>query len=117
MTMRRAIATFSLLAASLLLGATSSGTVNIVAGNSLQNWYYAGYIQDDFQVTKHLTLNLGFRYENESPYTERRDQIMRTARTNLKSESCVPSRRKYENSDSASTDTAVYSGIKRLARI
>jgi hypothetical protein len=61
--------------ASLLLGAATAGNVNIAAGNSLQNWYYAGYVQDDFQVTRTLTINVGVRYETESPYTERRNQM------------------------------------------
>jgi len=61
--------------ASLLLGYPASGSVPIVAGVSLQNFYYAGYLQDDIRLSSRLTLNLGLRYETESPYTERRDQI------------------------------------------
>ncbi len=61
--------------ASLLLGTPTSGSVNANAGYSLQNFYYAGFIQDDIRVSKNLTINLGLRYETESPYTERRNQL------------------------------------------
>ena len=27
------------------------------------NWYFAGFVQDDWRITKNLTLNLGLRYE------------------------------------------------------
>ena len=61
--------------ASLLLGAASSGSVGSTPGVSLQNWYFAGYVQDDIKVTRKLTLNLGIRYETESPFTERRGTL------------------------------------------
>ncbi len=33
--------------------------------------YYAGYVQDDIRVTSKLTLNLGVRWDMETPLTER----------------------------------------------
>lgn len=33
-------------------------------------WYYAGYVQDDWRVTPKLTLNLGVRYDYFQPYKE-----------------------------------------------
>lgn len=61
--------------ASMLLGTPTSGNVNITAGNSLQNFYYSGYVQDDVRLSRTLTLNLGLRYETETPLSERRNQI------------------------------------------
>lgn len=35
-----------------------------------RNWLYAGYAQDNWRITDHLTLNLGLRYEARTPWTE-----------------------------------------------
>jgi Carboxypeptidase regulatory-like domain/TonB dependent receptor len=58
---------------SLLLGipggqATRSGSF------AQQDKYYAFYVQDDWKLTRKLTLNLGLRVEHESPVTERFDR-------------------------------------------
>lgn len=37
---------------------------------------YAGYLQDDWRISRRLTLNFGVRYEYFSPYTEKRDAIL-----------------------------------------
>lgn len=63
--------------ASLLLGTGTSGNSLIqnwknVASN---NMYFGGYLQDDWRVTSRLTLNLGVRYDFETPRTERFDRM------------------------------------------
>lgn len=61
--------------ASLLLGAGSGGSMPIGSGVSMKDWYIAGYIQDDFRVNNRLTLNMGLRYETESPYTDNHNRL------------------------------------------
>jgi hypothetical protein len=63
--------------ASLLLGTPNSGSVNTGAGVSIEDFYIAGYVQDDIRLTSKLSINVGLRYETETPYTEKRDILNR----------------------------------------
>jgi hypothetical protein len=57
--------------ASLYLGLPQSGTTQLYANVPRWiHWYYAGFIKDDYKVTKQLALNLGLRYEVETPRYE-----------------------------------------------
>jgi hypothetical protein len=63
--------------ASFLLGTGTSNNVLIqnwknVASNS---FYVAGYLQDDWRINPKLTLNLGLRYDFDTPRTERYDRM------------------------------------------
>ena len=62
--------------ASLMVG-YGSGSVDLNTRLSVQNFYYAFYFQDDYRVSSKLTLNLGIRYEYETPRTERYDRTTR----------------------------------------
>jgi hypothetical protein len=58
--------------ASMLLGAGSSGDlIQNFKNVATQSFYIAGYIQDDWRVARNLTLNLGLRWDIETPRTER----------------------------------------------
>lgn len=57
--------------ASELLGYASSASYNISAAYALQQIYMAPFVQDDWRATSKLTVNLGVRYDYESPFTER----------------------------------------------
>jgi hypothetical protein len=57
--------------ASLLLGDFSTANYNITPAYALQQIYMAPFIQDDWRATAKLTVNLGLRYDYESPFTER----------------------------------------------
>jgi hypothetical protein len=61
--------------ASFLLGDVTGS--NVRSGLILRNqWnYYSGYAQDDFKVSQKLTLNLGLRYEIQTPVVEAKDRL------------------------------------------
>jgi hypothetical protein len=64
--------------ASLLLGLPSSSYGGQVTNDPTaadQSHYMAWYLQDDWKVTRKLTVNLGLRWETEFPRTERFNRL------------------------------------------
>lgn len=60
--------------ASILIGWGGGGNLGINESPAATSKYHGWYIQDDWRVTRKLTLNLGFRYDFEEPRTERYDR-------------------------------------------
>lgn len=61
--------------ASFLLGFGSSGTFPEGSGVEMQDMYGAIYVQDDIRLTQKLTVNIGLRYDGESPYVDRHNEL------------------------------------------
>ena len=61
--------------AALLLG-IPGGRMDRTATYAEQNLHPSLFVQDDFKVSRRLTLNLGLRYELELPITERYDRAV-----------------------------------------
>lgn len=59
--------------AAMLLG-IPAGSMSITDSYMEQDKYWALYFHDDWKVSRKLTVNLGLRYEYESPMTERFDR-------------------------------------------
>ena len=63
--------------ASLLLGYPASGSSDRNVAPAYSNRYWVLFFQDDWRVTRSLTLNFGLRWDYESPQTERFNQMNR----------------------------------------
>jgi hypothetical protein len=62
--------------ASFLLGYPATGQVDKNIFPAYRSHYYAAYLQDDFKVSQRLTLNLGLRWDYETPRYERYDRMI-----------------------------------------
>ncbi|MBM3810623.1 MAG: carboxypeptidase regulatory-like domain-containing protein [Acidimicrobiia bacterium] len=63
--------------ASMLFGIATSGTINNNASRAEESSYIGFYFQDDWRLTSKLTVNLGLRWEYETPITERYNRSIR----------------------------------------
>lgn len=61
--------------ASFLLGYPSGGSISHDPTPASESQYWGLYVQDDFKVTRKLTLNLGLRWEVDVPRTERYNRL------------------------------------------
>jgi hypothetical protein len=62
--------------ASFLLGYPASGSADVNPGDSYTNKFAGLYIQDDFKVSAKLMLNIGLRWDVQTPTTERYNRIL-----------------------------------------
>jgi hypothetical protein len=63
--------------ASMLLGYPTGGNVDLNVNPAFRSHYYALFAQDDFKLSSRLTLNLGLRWDYETPRKERYDRMVR----------------------------------------
>jgi len=69
------IANTGMTLADFLLGRLNQVNAEFSQGNARRSYYLAGYVEDGWRATRTLTLNLGLRYEVESPYYETHNRM------------------------------------------
>jgi hypothetical protein len=57
--------------ASLLLGLPTSGEYDLNTRADYHSYYIGSFLQDDWRVNSHLTVNLGLRFDIDTPYGEK----------------------------------------------
>lgn len=62
--------------ASFLLGLPSSGSFFTAATANFHANYLAFFAQNDWRVTDHFTLNLGLRYDHQSPFEDKLSRVV-----------------------------------------
>ena len=63
--------------ASFLLGYPTAGNIDINSSRTDNTWYQAAFVQDDWKLSSRLTVNLGLRYDYESPTYDVNNQNVR----------------------------------------
>ncbi len=63
--------------ASFLLGAPATGSADFNVRPYFRSWYFAPFIQDDWKVNQRLTLNLGLRWDYNTPPDEKYNRLAR----------------------------------------
>lgn len=61
--------------ATFLLGAPTGGVFSLDPSLAASQKFYAWYLQDDWKIAHRLTLNLGVRWEYQTPWTDRFNQL------------------------------------------
>ncbi len=61
--------------ASMLVGTPASGNTGVAVFNVSRTWLHGLYVQDDWKATRKLTLNLGIRWELQTPVTDRFNRL------------------------------------------
>ena len=62
--------------ASFLMGLPTSGSYDLNAHPAYHTYYYAGFIQDNWSVTRNFAVNLGLRYDRDLPLIEKMGHVV-----------------------------------------
>jgi trimeric autotransporter adhesin len=78
--------------ASLLMGTPSSGSIVNNVQPAFLHRFYGAFVQDDIRLSRSVTVNVGVRYEYETPRLERHDRMVRGFAYDAPSPLTIPGR-------------------------
>jgi hypothetical protein len=91
--------------ASLLLGQANSLNLRVTDDLKRQSWYYSAFLQDDWTINQRLTLNLGVRWETDTPIKDTRGRMNSFDLTAINPVSGTPGVIKFLNPGDTPYDT------------
>jgi hypothetical protein len=62
--------------ASFYLGLPSTGSIDNAARADYHSYYIGSFLEDDWRVSDHLTLNLGVRYDIDTPFRDKNNAVV-----------------------------------------
>ncbi|MGP8243486.1 MAG: TonB-dependent receptor, partial [Bryobacteraceae bacterium] len=92
--------------AAFLMGLPSSGSLTYNAHSTTHSEYFAGFIQDDWHALSNLTVNLGLRFEHETPSLELNNRVVNGFNSTLANSVSGPA----ETAFAAASASGAYAG-------
>jgi len=83
------------------LGLPTDGSISYDTDFQYDNWYFAGFAQDDWKATPNLTLSLGLRLEHTTPFVEGQNRMSTTWIPNLANATTAAAETAYAASPSS----------------
>lgn len=62
--------------ASFLMGLPTKGEYDINSRSTFHSYYIAAFVQDNWRIRPNLTINLGIRFDHDTPYTEKFGRVV-----------------------------------------
>jgi hypothetical protein len=106
--------------ATFLLGLPTGGSINRNATRFDSQHFYSFFFQNDWRLTPRLTLNMGMRWEYETPFTERFDRftsVFDPTQVNPISDAAQAAYTNILNTMLANADPRVHSAALTLAQL
>ena len=83
------------------LGLPTSGSQNINSRFQYNNWYFAGFAQDDWKILPNLTISIGLRLIHETPVVESQNRTIVGFNPAATNAATVQAQKNYANSPNA----------------
>ncbi len=88
------------------LGLPTSGSYNISTKFQYDNWYSAGFAQDDWKIIPNFTLSMGIRIDHETPVVESNNNLVAGWNPNLPNGATAAAEAAYAKAPNANLPVA-----------
>jgi hypothetical protein len=92
------------------LGIPTAGSLDIAQRYQADNWYSAGFLQDDWKALHNLTISIGARFEHETPVVESNNKMIQNWNPSLANSATSGSESNYTSQYTADQTTITKTG-------